>query len=66
MELYCFLSHIDITSATPELVQLLRLAAYTSADNFYLADNLYIHIKIGFDRNKKLDLVSLSLAKNVG
>jgi hypothetical protein len=59
-------SHTDITLATPEPVQLFGLAAYTIAYNVYLADNLSLDAGIEFGRNKKVDLVSLSLAKNVG
>ena len=59
-------SHIDIAPATPEPVQLYGLAAYVSDYNIDLAGNLSLHAGIDFDRNKKVDFVTVSLAKNAG
>ncbi len=59
-------SYIDVTPATPKPIQLYGLAAYTIAYNVYLADNLSFHAGIGFARNKKVDFVDISSAKNVG
>ena len=59
-------SHIDITPATPEPVQLYGLAAYVSDYNIDLTGNLSLHAGIDFDRNKKVDFVTVSLAKNAG
>lgn len=59
-------SHIDIAPTTSEPVQLFGLAAYTISYNIDLAGKLSLDAGIGFDRNKKVDLVTLGLAKNVG
>ena len=59
-------SHITLMPVDPEPVQILGLAAYSVDYPTYLADNLSLRAGIMLDRNKKVNFVDMSQAKNVG